>query len=201
MRKSIRAAGKRTAALLFAFALIQAMPVYAQSSEFSVKTTVPETHSAVLLIAGEGTVAVNGKDYTAQNQEMELQIPRLEEVEWTFIPADGYAVKSVLYNGADVTAELTGQTYTAAPVNEDGTRVEVAFVKGQDGSGADNGQQGTGSGTGTAGGQQSGSSSNKTGNVQTGDDSPIPMWMAALFTSLIVSVGIGLQLRRNKKCL
>lgn len=201
MRKSIRAAGKRTAALLFAFALIQAMPVYAQSGEVSVKTTVPETHSAVLLIAGEGTVAVNGKDYTAQDQEMELQVPRLEELEWTFIPADGYAVKSVFYNGADVTAELTGKTYTAAPVNEDGTRVEVAFVKGQDGSGTDNGQQGTGSGTGTAGGQQSGSSINKTGNVQTGDDSPIPMWMAALFTSLIVSVGIGLQLRRNKKCL
>lgn len=173
MRKCIRAVWKRTAALLFAFALIQAMPVYAQSGEVSVKTTVPETHSAVLLITGEGTVTVNGKNYTVQDEEIKLQIPRLEELKWTFVPAEGYVVKSVLYNGTDVTAELTDKTYTAAPVNEDGTRVEVTFVKGQDGSGTD--------------------------NVQTGDDSHISLWMMVLFTSLIVSVGIGLQLRRKKK--
>lgn len=173
MRKCIRAVWKRTAALLFAFALIQAMPVYAQSGEVSVKTTVPETHSAVLLIAGEGTVTVNGDSYTVQDKEIELQIPRLKEVKWTFVPAEGYVVKSVLYNGTDVTAELTDKTYNAAPINEDGTRVEVTFVKGQDGSGTD--------------------------NVQTGDDSHISLWMMVLFTSLIVSAGIGLQLRRKKK--
>lgn len=199
MWKRIRAIWKRTAAMLFAFALIYAIPVYAQSGEVSVETTVPKTHSAVLLIKGEGTVNVNGDSYTAQDEEIKLQIPRLEETTWTFAPAKGYTIKSVLYNGTDVTAELTGQTYTAAPVNEDGTRVEVTFVKGQDGSGTDNGQQGTGGGTGTGGGQQNGGNNGKTGNVKTGDETNISLWMAVLFASLISSVGIGLQLRRKKR--
>lgn len=205
MRKRIRAVWKRTAALLFAFALLHAIPAYAQSGEVSVETTVPKTHSAVLLITGEGTVTVNGDPYTVQDKEMKLQIPRLEETTWTFTPAEGYVVKRVLYNGTDVTAELTGKTYTAAPVNEDGTRVEVTFVKGQDGSGTDDrkpgtdsGQPGTGSGSGTAGGQQSGGSG-KTGNVKTGDETNPGLFIGIMAVSIAAAAGCMTAGRRKKK--
>ena len=205
MRKRIRAVWKRTAVLLFAFALIYAMPVYAQSGEVSVETTVPKTHSAVLLITGGGTVNVNGDSYTVQDEEIQLRIPRLEEATWTFAPAKGYVIKHVMYNELDVTAELTGQTYTAAPVNEDGTRVEVIFVKGQDDSGTDDrkpgtdsGQPGTGSGAGTAGGQQSGGSG-KTGNVKTGDETNPGLFIGIMAVSIAAAAGCMLAGRRKKK--
>lgn len=169
-------------ALLFP---IQAHAAEQDNGTMTIATTVPDTHTATLLIAGEGTVTVNGKTYTAQSQDIE--IPRLEEITWTFSPADGYVMGKVFYNKADITAELKRNTYIAAPVYEDGIKVSVTFTKGsgQNSNSASN--------TGNSG-KQSGVNTPKTG-----DTSNIYPWMITLLVSLSVAGRIGFLQYRKKK--
>ena len=101
------------------------------SSSTTITVQVPETHTAELMVTGEGTVIVGGQSYT---ETVQIQIPRLEEVAWKFVPAKGYTLETVLYNGADVTDALVGDTYTAEPVYEDGTEVQVTFARKSSGS-------------------------------------------------------------------
>ena len=109
---------------------------------------------------------------------MEVKIPRLTETEWKFSPADGYTLEEVLYNGTDVTEEVTDYTYRADPVNEDGTEVKVVFTEKTSGT--------TGSDPSGSGSQQSGSDSSTSGGTsakdspKTGDDTPISLWMGAM---------------------
>lgn len=180
-------------ALCFCSALL--FPVQTQASEQSngtvtITATVPETHTATLSITGEGTVTMDGKTYTAQSQE--LEIPRLEELVWTFTPADGYELDTVLYNGTDVTGKLADQSYKADPVYENGTEVSVTFTK-ESGKESD-----TEKGTGNSG-QQSGGTSFGKDSPKTGDPSDIYPWMIAFFASLSAAGGIGLISVKKKK--
>ncbi len=180
-------------ALCFCSALL--FPVQTQAAEQSngtvtITTTVPETHTATLSITGEGTVTVDGKTYTAQSQE--LEIPRLEELVWTFTPADGYELDAVLYNGTDVTGKLADQSYKADPVYENGTEVSVTFTK-ESGKESD-----TEKGTGNSG-QQSGGTSSGKDSPKTGDPSDIYPWMITFFVSLSAAGGIGLISVKKKK--
>lgn len=180
-------------ALCFCSALL--FPVQTQAAEQSngtvtITTTVPETHTATLSITGEGTVTVDGKTYTAQSQE--LEIPRLEELVWTFTPADGYELDAVLYNGTDVTGKLADQSYKADSVYENGTEVSVTFTK-KSGKESDT-EKGTGNSR-----QQSGGTSSGKDSPKTGDPSDIYPWMIAFFASLSAAGGIGFFQYRKKQ--
>lgn len=194
----------------------QEQPPAKSSSATMITTRVPDTHSAELSITGEGTVTVAGNTYT---ETTEIQIPRLEEVTWQFDPADGYRLKEVIYNGTDVTEELSGNTYTAQPVNEDGTEIRVVFVEGIGGTGdtsgdaggtgsgsGGNGQSGTGSTTGTPGtgsttgtsGTDSTSGTSGADSPKTGDETEISFFMTLMSLSGIGAVMIILSMRRKR---
>lgn len=180
-------------ALCFCSALlfhVQTQAAEQSNGTVTITTTVPETHTATLSITGEGTVTVDGKTYTAQSQE--LEIPRLEELVWTFTPADGYELDTVLYNGTDVTGKLADQSYKADPVYENGTEVSVTFTK-ESGKESD-----TEKGTGNSG-QQSGGTSFGKDSPKTGDPSDIYPWMITFFVSLSAVGGIGLISVKKKK--
>ena len=161
------------------------------STATTITTQVPYTHSAELTITGEGSVAVAGNTYT---ETATVQIPRLEEVSWQFDPADGCRLKEVTYNGTDVTEELTGNTYTAQPVNEDGTKVKVVFVEDKStadetGSGSSgSGQSGTGSTAGTSG----------TDTPKTGDDTEPGLWTGIMAVSMILVISLMAKVRKKK---
>ena len=167
-----------------------------QSSFATITTQVPETHKATLTIAGKGTVTVNGQTCEGEVSHMEVKIPRLTETEWKFSPADGYTIEEVLYNGTDVTEELTDYTYHADPVNEDGTEVKVVFTEktsgtaGRDPSGS--GSHQSGSDTSTSGGTSAKDS------PKTGDDTLISLWMGAMTVSAVLAA-CCLGLYRKKK--
>ena len=146
---------------------------YILSSTTTITTQVPETHKATLTIAGKGTVTVNGQTCEGEVSHMEVKIPRLTETEWKFSPADGYTLEEVLYNGTDVTEEVTDYTYRAEPVNEDGTEVKVVFTEKTSGT--------------------TGKDSPKTG-----DDTPISLWMGAMTVSAVLAA-CCLGLYRKKK--
>lgn len=179
-------------ALCFCSALL--FPVQTQAAEQSngtvtITTTVPETHTATLSITGEGTGTVDGKTYAAQSQE--LEIPRLEELVWTFTPADGYELEAVLYNGTDVTEELTDQSYKADPVYENGTEVEVIFAADETGAGTGGRQddKDTPSGSQTdKGSSQTDKDSSRSGKVQTGDGTGAGLWVGMLAVSILLVI-------------
>ena len=161
-----------------------------------ITTQVPETHKATLTIVGKGTVTVNGQTCEGEVSHMEVKIPRLTETEWKFSPADGYTLEEVLYNGTDVTEEVTDYTYHADPVNEDGTEVKVVFTEKNSGT--------TGSDPSGSGNQQSGSDTSTSGGTsgkdspKTGDDTPISLWMGAMTVSAVLAA-YCLVLYRKKK--
>lgn len=187
---------RRLAAGIGVFCVCAALifPVHTYAAEQSdgattITATVPDTHTAMLSITGEGTVTVDGKTYTAQSQE--LEIPRLEELVWTFTPADGYELDTVLYNRTDVTEELTDQSYKADPVYENGTEVEVIFAADEAGAGTGGGQddKDTPSGSQTdKGSSQTDKDSSRSGKVQTGDGTGAGLWVGMLAVSILLVI-------------
>ena len=163
-----------------------------KSSSTTITTQVPETHKATLTIIGKGTVTVNGQTRKGEAADIEVKIPRLEEMEWKFSPADGYALKQVLYNGTDVTEELADNIYRAEPVNEDGTEVKVVFTEKNSGT---SGKDPSGSGS-----QQSGSNTSVSGKdtPKTGDNTAVGFWMGAMTVSAFLAA-CCLILHRKKR--
>ena len=182
--------------LLFPLSVKAQEQTSGQSSSTTITTQVPETHKATLTIVGKGTVTVNGQTCEGEVSHMEVKIPRLTETEWKFSPADGYTLEEVLYNGTDVTEEVTDYTYHADPVNEDGTEVKVVFTEKNSGT--------TGSDPSGSGNQQSGSDTSTSGGTsgkdspKTGDDTPISLWMGAMTVSAVLAA-YCLVLYRKKK--
>ena len=171
--------------LLFPLSVKAQEQTSGQSSSTTITTQVPETHKATLTIVGKGTVTVNGQTCEGEVSHMAVKIPRLTETEWKFSPADGYTLEEVLYNGTDVTEEVTDYTYHADPVNEDGTEVKVVFTEKNSGT--------TGSDPSGSGNQQSGSDTSTSGGTsgkdspKTGDDTPISLWMGAMTVSAVLA--------------
>ena len=178
--------------LLFPAGVRAQEQVSRQSSSATITTQVSKTHKAALTIIGKGTVTVNGQTRKGETVDIEVTIPRLEETEWKFSPADGYALEQVFYNGTDVTEELAGDTYRAEPVNEDGTEVKVVFTEKNSGT---SGKDPSGSGS-----QQSGSNTSVSGkdSPKTGDDTAVGFWMGAMTVSAFLAA-CCLILHRKKR--
>ena len=157
-------------ALCLMLAMLFPTAVFAAEQSTKLTTKVPDTHTVRLEIGDHGSVTVGKETYTGTK---EIQVKRLAEVSYK-IKADGkYEIETVTYDGADVTDQLHGKSYQAAPINKDGIVFKVTFrdKKQTPSSPAETPGMGT-SGTGSA-------------DVQTGDITLTGIWEKMLALSII----------------
>lgn len=93
---------KRTVMLL-AVLLLALIPFSAFAAETTLSTTVPSEFSVKIEIEGKGSVIVDGVEYF---ENAEIVVDRNEEISYKILSAEGYEIKSVFFNDADVTRSL-----------------------------------------------------------------------------------------------
>lgn len=111
---------KKTAVLLLTVLMmcITSLGVYAESA--TIAAQVPGTHTVTFVIEG-GKVEANGTpvDHTIELDRQRVQTYRL-------IPDDGYILDQLIYDGEDVTEQVTNNCFTAPPLIGD-TGFTVTF--------------------------------------------------------------------------
>ena len=119
MRKN----GKILSAFLAVLLLLSAFSVtaFAESGSTTLTTTIPCT--VTLQVGDHGKVTVDGTDYTGNAS---FQRDAGTAVTYTFTPNGLYSVDKVIYNGAEVTSELSGNTWTA-PALTGNAALSVSF--------------------------------------------------------------------------
>ena len=103
--------------LLSAFGLT----AFAESGSTTLTTTIPCT--VTLQVGEHGKVTVDGTDYTGNTS---FQRDAGTAVTYTFTPSGLYSVDKVVYNGTEVTSELSGNTWTA-PALTGNAALSVSF--------------------------------------------------------------------------
>ena len=93
---------KRTVMLL-AVLLLTLIPLSAFAAETTLTTTVPSEFFVKIEIEGKGSVIVDGVEYS---ENAEIVVKRNEEISYQIVPAEGYEIKAVFFNDADVTESL-----------------------------------------------------------------------------------------------
>lgn len=114
---------KLTAWLILAILFL--LPITAQAQETTLTTVVPSGHTIHLTLAGEGTVLVGGVAYT---KSADIQVPRQHRPVISVSAADGSKVKTVLWDGEDVTAAFQNGKWTAPEILNDAV-LTVTFQK------------------------------------------------------------------------
>lgn len=119
MRKN----GKNLSAFLAVLLLLSLFSItaFADSGSTTLTTTIPCT--VTLQVGDHGKVTVDGTDYTGNAS---FQRDAGTVVTYTFTPNTLYSVDKVIYNGAEVTSELSGNTYTA-PALTGNAALSVSF--------------------------------------------------------------------------
>lgn len=103
--------------LLSAFGLT----AFAESGSTTLTTTIPCT--VTLQVGEHGKVTVDGTDYTGNTS---FQRDAGTAVTYTFTPNGLYSMDKVIYNGTEVTGELSGNTWTA-PALTGNAALSVSF--------------------------------------------------------------------------
>ena len=105
-------------AFMMVIILIQVFPIsaFAESGNTTVTTTVPCT--VKLCIGENGSVTVDGTRYTG-NASFQKDLASV--VSYTITPDNDYEINSVLYNGENVTASVSGGVYTAPALTGNAT--------------------------------------------------------------------------------
>ena len=112
-------------ALILTLLLSLFIPAYAKSAVTTLRTTVPSQFDMSLTIEGKGSVKLNRKLY---KKSTTVKIDRNTQEEITIKPNLLYKVKSVSYNGEDITAQLKNGVYTT-PYIVGNARMSVCFIK------------------------------------------------------------------------
>lgn len=114
---------KTLLAFLAALLLLSVFSVtaFAESGSTTLTTTVPCT--VTLQVGDHGKVTVDGTDYTGNAS---FQRDAGTVVTYTFTPNGLFSVDKVIYNGVEVTDELSGNSYTAPALTGNAT-LEVSF--------------------------------------------------------------------------
>ncbi len=93
--------------------------------EFEIKNGVlPILPSLTISSNGNGAVTYNGT--SVRNQSSSFSVDEGSDATISFVPDDGYRIKSVKVNSSDVTSNVTNNTYTISSIKENMT-VEVEF--------------------------------------------------------------------------
>lgn len=119
MRKN----GKILSAFLAVLLLLSLFSVtaFAESGSTTLTATIPCT--VTLQVGDHGKVTVDGADYTG-NASFQRNAGTV--VTYTFDPNGLYSVDKVIYNGTEVTSELSGNTWTA-PALTGNAALSVSF--------------------------------------------------------------------------
>ena len=105
--------------------LVICFPVAAATNSTTLTTTVPETFPLLLELSGNGTVAINGVDYTRSET---IEIPCNSTVELRITPDAENEIKSVVYNGFDYTKEAKNGKFTLPAIISE-TTLYVSFTE------------------------------------------------------------------------
>ncbi|MCQ2549263.1 MAG: InlB B-repeat-containing protein [Lachnospiraceae bacterium] len=126
---SMRKTNKILSVILAVLLLISAMSVTAFAAEGGNTTLTAQIPCTVTLQVGDhGKVTVNSTDYTG-NAGFTAAVGTA--LTYTFTPNTLYKVDKVIYNGTDVTGELSGNTYTAPALAGNATlSVSFKFIGG-----------------------------------------------------------------------
>ena len=116
---------QKLTAWLIVLAISLLLPVTAQAQETTLTTVVPSSYAIHLTLAGEGTVLVDGVAYT---KSADIQVPRQHGAVISVSAADGSKVKTVLWDGEDVTAAFQNGKWTAPEILNDAA-LTVTFEK------------------------------------------------------------------------
>lgn len=169
--------------LCLMLAMLFPTTVFAAEQSTKLTTKVPDTHTVRLEIGEHGSVTVGKETYTGTK---EIQVKRLAEVSYKIKVEGKYEIETVTYDGADVTDQLHGKSYHAAPINKDGIVFKVTFRDKKGGS--DSQTNGT---TGTNGSTKK--------PVKTGDETNLALWIAVAATAAGVLVIAGSRFRKKQK--
>ena len=114
---------KTLSAFLTILLLVSAFGVtaFAEGGNTTLTTTIPCT--VTLQVGDHGKVTVDGTDYTGNAS---FQRDAGTAVTYTFAPNGLYSVDKVIYNGTEVTSELSGNTWTA-PALTGNAALSVSF--------------------------------------------------------------------------
>ena len=114
---------KTLSAFLTILLLVSAFGVtaFAEGGNTTLTTTIPCT--VTLQVGDHGKVTVDGTDYTGSAS---FQRDPGTAVTYTFSPNGLYSIDKVIYNGVEVTDELSGNTYTA-PALTGNAALSVSF--------------------------------------------------------------------------
>ena len=114
---------KTLSAFLTILLLVSAFGItaFAEGGNTTLTTTIPCT--VTLQVSDHGKVTVDGADYTGNAS---FQRDAGTVVTYTFTPNGLYSVDKVIYNGVEVTSELSGNTWTA-PALTGNAALSVSF--------------------------------------------------------------------------
>jgi len=119
MRKIKKTLSAFLTILLFVSAF--GVTAFAEGGNTTLTTTIPCT--VTLQVGDHGKVTVDGTDYTGNAS---FQRDAGTVVTYIFTPNTLYSVDKVIYNGVEVTSELSGNTYTA-PALTGNAALSVSF--------------------------------------------------------------------------
>lgn len=91
------------------------LPITVWAQETTLTTTIPSSHTLHMEVTGNGTIKVDGVAYT---KTASLQVQRQHRPEISVLAADG-KIKTVLWDGDDVTAAFQSGKWTAPEILED----------------------------------------------------------------------------------
>jgi len=100
---------KRTVVLLTVLLIFAILPFSVSALETTLTTTVPSEFSVELEIEGNGSVKVGDKTYS---ESTKVTVKRNEWISYEISPNEGFEIKSVFYNGENVSKELKDHVLT-----------------------------------------------------------------------------------------
>ena len=92
------------------------LPVAVWAQETILTTIVPSSHTLYIELIGDGTVIVDGVAYT---NSTEIQLPRHSKPQISLRAADGYKIKTILWEGENVTEAFKAEIWTGPSVTTD----------------------------------------------------------------------------------
>ena len=96
--------------------IVMLLPITVWAQETTLTTVVPSSHTLHIEVTGDGTITIDGVAYT---QTADVQVWRQHRPEISLQIADGYKIKTVLWDGDDVTAAFQSGKWTAPEILED----------------------------------------------------------------------------------
>lgn len=106
----------RIVCILAFVVLMLPLSIIAKAQETRLTTVVPNTHTLTIKISGNGIVLVDTEQHT---QTTQIQISRHSNPTITVKAADGYQLKSVVFNGESITKQFVNDKWSMPGVISD----------------------------------------------------------------------------------